>query len=48
MISSESNLLIEIIENIPNKELQKEYFKRYLEMQKQIKMRNYKTIINTA
>ena len=37
MISSESNLLIEIIENIPNKELQNEYFKRYLVMQKQNK-----------
>ena len=37
MISSESNLLIEIIENIPDKELQNEYFKRYLVMQKQNK-----------
>ena len=32
MISSESNFLIE---NIPNKELQMEYFKKYLEIQKQ-------------
>ena len=37
MISNESNLLIEIIENIPDKELQNEYFKRYLVMQKQNK-----------
>ena len=28
MISSESNFLIEIIENIPDKELQREYFKK--------------------
>ena len=29
MISSESNFLIEIVENIPDKELQREYFKKY-------------------
>ena len=35
MISSESNFLIEIIENIPDKGLQREYFKKYLEIKKQ-------------
>ena len=35
MISSESNFLTEIIENIPDKQLQREYFKKYLEIQKQ-------------
>ena len=40
MISSESNFLIEIIENIPDKELQREYFKKYLEIQKQSNNKN--------
>ena len=40
MISSESNFLIEIIENILDKELQREYFKKYLEIQKQNNNRN--------
>ena len=40
MISSESNFLIEIIENIHDKELQREYFKKYLEIQKQSNNRN--------
>ena len=35
MISSENNFLIEIIENIPDPNLQKEYFKKFLEIQKQ-------------
>ena len=35
MISSENNFLIEIIENIPDQNLQKEYFKKFLEIQKQ-------------
>ena len=35
MISSESNFLTETIENIPGKQLQREYFKKYLEIQKQ-------------
>ena len=34
MISSENNFLIEIIENIPDPNLQKEYFKKFLEIQK--------------
>ena len=34
MISSESNFLIEIIENIPDKELQKEYFKKIFKTSK--------------
>ena len=40
MISSESNFLIQIIENILDKELQREYFKKYLETQKQNNSRN--------
>ena len=40
MISSESNFLIETIENILDKELQREYFKTYLEIQKQNNNRN--------
>ena len=35
MISSESNFLIEIIENILDPNLQKKYFKKFLEIQKQ-------------
>ena len=35
MISSESNFLIEIIESILDPNLQKEYFKKFLEIQKQ-------------
>ena len=41
MISSESNFLIEIIENIPDPQLQKEYFKKYLEIQKQNKTQSF-------
>ena len=43
MISSENNFLIEIIENIPDPNLQKEYFKKFLEIQKQ---RNQKKLEN--
>ena len=35
MISSENNFLIEIIDNIPDPNLQKEYFKKFLEIQRQ-------------
>ena len=35
MISSENNFLIEVIENIPDPNIQKEYFKIFLEIQKQ-------------
>ena len=48
MISSESNFLIEIIENILDKELQREYFKKYLEIQKQNNNRNPENNNDTA
>ena len=35
MISSENSFLIEVIENISDPNLQKEYFKKFLEIQKQ-------------
>ena len=35
MISSENSFLIEVIENILDPNLQKEYFKKFLEIQKQ-------------
>ena len=48
IISSESNFLIEIIENILNKEFQREYFKKYLEIQKQNNNRNPENNNDTA
>ena len=43
MISSENSFLIEVIENISDPNLQKEYFKKFLEIQKQS---NQKSIEN--
>ena len=49
VITSEQNFLMELIDKIPNSNLQREYFKKYLEIQKQSNEKSFKKIqINIA